>query len=261
MKKGDLYLKHVRGSRYGFNCNKLFYKYPGGTKNYAIDDRLDFIADLCEVKQISSGRVIINEEKEIVVYRQQDDYTWRPFYIGQLDGEIEFDGINNNPEKLMPGLLWTGFASNHGSKFHLDQKDHIYFQETYYEDGAQIKKKYYVKNPGENLIDSLYYFKQGPGSFHINEYGHIWAAVEKEVITECYHTDLIDVSDIMEQFKHLTTVQKRTIQKYTMSRFNQLTKKNESWYPIYIGKYTNLLKISREERPHTIIDIDKFFSE
>lgn len=253
----------MRGSRYAFRYGKLFYKYPGGGKNYAVGDWSNLIEDLCEVKQWPSGRVIINEEKEIVIYRQKEADTWIPFYIGQLDNEFEFEGINNNPDGLKPGLLWTGFASHHGAKFHLDLKDHIYFQETYYETGAQIKKKYYVREVENDLIKRLYYFKQGPGSFHINEYGHVWAPVEKEVITECFDSDpdIITISDIQEQFKHLTTIQKRTIAKYSKLKFNSLTRRKESWFPIYIGKYSTPLKINREERPHTIIDPDIIFPE
>jgi len=260
MKKGDLYLKHVRGSRYAFNYGKLFYKYPNGGKNYAIGDFSDLFEDLCTVKQSQNGRVIINENQEIVVYRKLDnDQVWMPYYIGRLENEIKFEGIDNNPNNIKPGLLWTGFASHHGAKFQLNLNDRVYFKEIYYEEGAQTIKKYFVKNVDVNLIESLYYFKQGSGSFHINEYGHIWAPVDREVINNCYNTDIIKVSEIETQFKKMTNIQKRTIQKYSEQRYSKLTKKDESWYPIYIGKYPLELEITREERPHTIVNPDYIF--
>lgn len=260
MKMGDLYLKHVRGSRYAFNYGKLFYKYPGGAKNYAISDCSGLYDDLCDVKETQSGRLIVNEEKEIIVYRKHDEEDiWMPYYIGQLEDEVKFEGVDNNPEMLRPGLLWTGFSSHHGAKFHLNMNDHVYFQETYYEEGAQTTKKYFVKNVDKDLIERLYFLKQGSGSFHINEYGHIWAPVDREVINECYNTEIINVSDIEAQFKQLSDIQKRTIQKYCKPIYNKFTKRHESWYPIYIGNYPKKLEITREDRPHTIIDPDNIF--
>jgi hypothetical protein len=263
MKKGEVYSKHVRGSRYAFNCGKLFYKYPGGGKNYAIGSWSDLIQDCCDITQKFGGRLIINEKKEIVVYRQKDSQTWLPYFIGDLLNEIRFEGIDNNPQNLMPGLLWTGFASHHGATFHLDMKDHVYFQETYFEIGSQVKKKYFVKNVEKDMIERLFFLKQGPGSFHINEFGQVWAPVDKDVITEseAYHSELVDVSDIQEQFSHLSDIQKHTINKYSQPCYSKFTKKTECWFPIYIGKYSKPLEIIREEKPHTIIDPDIFFAE
>mgnify|MGYP001061798487 CR=1 FL=1 len=263
MEKGDVYLKHVRGSRYAFNYGKLFYKYPGGAKCYASEDWEKLVEDCCDIAQKFGGRLFINEEKDMVIYRQMGGDSWHPFYIGKLDNSIEFEGIDNDPKDLKPGLFWTGFASHHGAKFHLDMKERVYFKETYYEEGVQVSKKYFVQNIDKDLVKRLYYFKQGQGSFHINEYGHIWAPVDKDVILESedYHSDIIDVSDIQNQFRQLTDIQKHTIDKYGQPRYSRLTKRRESWFPIYIGKYTKPLKIKREERPHIIIDPDILFSE
>jgi len=263
MDKGDIYPHHVRGSRYGFGYGKLFYKYPGGAKNYAIGDWSSLVDDCCKIKDKFNGRLIINEEKEMIVYKQKDGESWIPYFVGKLNNRVRFQGLENDPENLSPGLLWTGFASHHGAKFHLDMKDRIFFRETSYERGAQVTRKYYVQNIDRDLIERLYDFKQGQGSFHINEFGHVWAAVDKEVIqeSEFYHSDTIDVKDIQDQFKQMSDVQKHTINKYSQPRYSRLTRRRDSWYPIYIGKYTKPLKILREENPHIIIDPDVIFPE
>lgn len=252
MKIGDLYLKHVRGSKYAFNYGKLFYKYPGGAKNHVIGDWSQLFEDICNVKQTQSGRVTINEEKEIVIYRKEANGSWRPYYAGQLNNEMTFEGIDNNPHNLRPGLLWTGFASHHGSKFNLQSNGHIYFKETYYDEDALTTKKYRVKNVDKDLIDRLFFLKGASGSFRINEYGHVLAPVELEVINN-YNTDIINISDIKSQFKELTKYQKNTLRKYSAPVYNKFTKKETSWYPIYIGKYPELMELSRKDRPHTII--------
>ncbi len=249
----------MRGSRYAFNNGTLFYKYPGGAKNHARGDCSDLIEDLCEVKEWPGGRVIINEEKEIVVYRQQDENSWIPFYVGQLENELEFEGVDNNPTDLVPGLLWTGFASHHGARYHLNQKRQIYFRETYWRDDVQVTEKHFVRNVDQDLVDRVMMIKGGLGSFRINEYGHIWAPVFKETITRYYDTDILNVSHIHEQFRLMEDVQKRTIQKYSEPKYNPRSRRKESWFPIYVGNYPEPLNIKREERPHTIINPDSVF--
>lgn len=256
MKKDDVYTKHVRGSRYGFSFGKLFYKYPGGGKSYAIGDWDKIVDDCCEIRGNTSGRLIINEEKEIITYKQEEEYKWVPYYVGKLDNKMRFEDIENNPENLRPGLLWTGFASHHGAKFNFTRKGNMYFKETTFDEDGQTTKKFKITDIDEEILERLKYFKIEPGAFHINEYGHIWAPVPKTLISEFYNTDIIHIDDIHKQFKQLTSAQKITISKYSEPRYNRNSHRQEMWYPIYIGKYTKPLKINREDAPHIISSED-----
>lgn len=255
MKKGDIYKKHVRGSRYGFSVGKLFYKYPGGGKSYAIGNWNDLVDDCCDVRGNTSGRLIINEKKEIVTYVQEKEFKWVPYYVGKFSNEMRFEDIENNPKKLRPGLLWTGFASRHGSKFHFTRKGNMFFKETVLNEDMQSTNKYKILDVDDEILERLNYFKIEPGSFHVNEYGHIWAPVPKSIMNEFYNTDIIHIDDIHEQFKQLTSAQKLTISRYCEPRYNRSRRKQEMWYPIYIGKYSKPLEINRDDDPH-IIDGD-----
>ncbi|MCD6236364.1 MAG: hypothetical protein J7K13_00215 [Thermoplasmata archaeon] len=250
MKKGELYVKHVRGSKYAFGYGKIFYKYPNGAKNYAVNDMSRIVDEIVEVRDEYSGRIIINEQKEIVTYRKTCHNQWMPYYVGTLSKEPKFEGIENNPRNLRPGLLWTGFASHHGSEYIFTITGKIYFKETFSDkDGSITTKKYLVRDVDEDLIERLKYFKIDSGRFHINEFGHVWAPVPEIVIKKFYRSNIIHVDDIHEQFRNMTPEQKNTIKIYSNSRYSN---SEERWFPVYIGKYTEPLIINRQDRPHII---------
>jgi hypothetical protein len=251
MQKGEVYIKHVRGSRYGFSNNKLFYKYPGGGKNYVIGNWDSLIDDLIGVRGEYGGRIVINENKEVVMYKKTDIFEWIPFYIGKIDCEMRFEGIENNPRDLRPGLLWTGFASHHGSQFSYKINGRVFFRETTLEDGVTVTRQYPVLDIDDELIERLKYFKIQPGRFYVNEYRHVWAPVPLNVIKQCYNDpEIIHIDDIHKQFSNLTSEQKNTIRKYSQDfRYNRT---GEMWYPVYIGKYGNPINIKRPDGPHRI---------
>jgi hypothetical protein len=239
LKKGEVYNKHVRGSRYGFSNNKLFYKYPGGGKNYVIGSWEGLVDDLIDVRGEYGGRIIINENKEIVTYKQMEINKWIPYYIGKIECEMRFEGIENNPKDLKPGLLWTGFASHHGSQFSYKNDGRVFFRETTLEDEVTVTRKYPVLDLDDELIERLKYFK------------NVWAPVPQSVVKECYNDpEVIHIDDIHKQFSNLTSEQKNTIRKYSQDfRYNRT---GEMWYPIYIGKYDKPITIKRPDGPHII---------
>jgi len=256
MNIGDVYTKHVRGSRYAFNHGKLFYKYPGNRKCYVEGDWSELFRRLTEIKNYSSGRFIINENKEIVVYQKQGSNEWWPYYVGKLEEKMKFDGIENDPKDLKPGYLWTGFASKHGSKYHINKRNQIFFKEFTREKGAEVQKKYFVKNADQELIDRIVQLKQQDwGSIHINEYNHVWSAVNKEVILNAY--DEQHYKDMNEHFRSMTWEQKNTINKYSKEWDNRFSNKKERWFPIYLGQLNGNLMIDREDEPHIIRKFDE----
>ncbi len=260
MNIGDDYYKHVRGSRYGFNNGKLFYKYPQTHEKLFVEgDRPDLFNDLCDAKDHISGRFRINEEREITVYRKEGADTWIPKYAGKATKDLGFEGIENNPKNLKPGLLWTGFASHHGSKYHITNRGKVYFKETYFdENGISTTKKYPVTDCPDDFKDRLLLFKQSAGSFRINEYDHVWAPVEQRVLKACAEeTEFISLDEIQEQFMSMTRPQNNTIRKYSKGRYNPRTRQNECWMPVYIGKYSRKLTTKREHRQHIVIGHDE----
>lgn len=259
MKIGDVYVKHVRGSRYAFNGEGIFYKYPGRNQAMCTNVDADLLNRLRQVRKAWSGRFIVNERGEVVVYCEEKK-RWTPYYCGMLGDELMFDGLNNNPADLKSGLLWTGLASHHGSKMTVDAKGHVWFKESLIEGGCKTLNKYPVRGLDEDVIDTILSLKQDQGSFHVNEHGHIWAPVSSIAIADDYDGKIIDKEALNLQLKEMTDVQKRTVKSYG-ERTTQRRVLNESWFPIYVGQCTEPLVIARPDKPHIIISEDELFEE
>jgi len=249
MKKGDIYTKHVRGSRYAFNTECVFYKYPNRQKCYCQNFNDGLLEDLMEVKGKRSGRLIINEIGEIVVYKKRgNQQEWEPRYVGKLEDEMAFEDIYPNPGNLNPGLLWTGFCSHHGGEYSINKNKKPFFSEKTKGKYSEEKKRYFIKNLDEEVLKRIIHIKStGTGRFRVNEYGHVWAPVKKENLE--YQMNDEDFKEAFtKQFKNFPSKLKRTIKIY---------QKSIDHYPIYMGKVDEELEIEREEKPHIIYDEDE----
>lgn len=246
MQKGDIYTKYVRGSRYAFNREGIFYKYPNGQKSYCqnVDDSL--LQDMIDAKGRGSGRLIINEIGEMVVYRKrEEEEAWEPRYVGKLEEEMEFDGMKINPKDLNPGLLWSGFCSHHGGRFSIDRNKKPFFEETTIREHSEDSKRYFIKDFDEEILKRIIFIKStGNGRFRVNEYGHVWSPIKRENLEYQMKND--DFKEAFNnQFSNFSSKIKRTIKQY---------ERNINHYPIYMGKVNEELKIEREEKPHIIYD-------
>lgn len=248
MKPGDIYPHHIRGSIYCFKIDQIYHKDSNRNKFYAQGDIDEIIKSLKDVRGDVSGRFRINEEQEITTYKKEEN-RWIPYYVGKFTNDFSFDDYNNNPNFLEPGQLWTGFINKHGSKFHLDLKARVYFRESISTSDFSEKRNYFVKNIDDDFLDLLLSYKKDAGSFRINEYGHVSAPITQTVLDELYDEGLTERAKIQEGWEKLSKKQKLCIQRYSEPSYNKYTKKDEKWYPIYIGKYTNKLEIGRKEEP------------
>ena len=66
---------------------------------------------------------------------------------------------------------------------------------------------------------------------------------------ELYKEKVVERAKIQEGWEKLSKKQKLCIQRYSLPSENKYTKREEKWYPIYIGKYTDKLEIGRKEEP------------
>ena len=187
MKEGDVYNKHVRGSRYVFSHGTVYYKYPNNIKGVASDNYKEIASKCRKVGKRPSGRFIVNEEGEVVTYNKISETTWRPYYVGKLDSEIKFDYIDNNPKGLEPGSFWTGFISSHGGRYRFNDKGKIYFQETIFKKHMKTRNQYSTLEKHVDLIERLTLLCKLFGSFHINEHRQIWIPVEKAAIKKFFN--------------------------------------------------------------------------
>lgn len=249
MKKGDIYTKHVRGSKYGFNRDGIFYKYPSDQKCYCKNVDESLLEDLIEIKGHGSGRFIINEIGEIVIRKKRDnEEVWEPRYVGKLKEEMKFEDIyvNPHPNLLKPGLLWTGFCSHHGGEFSINRNKRPFFKEKIKENHSENTKTYFIQNLDEEILKRIIKIKStGTGRFRVNEYGHVWSPVKNENIEYQMKNDEFKEA-FTNQFDGFPSKLKRTIKRYQ--------KHNHT--PIYMGRIDGELKINRQERPHLVYSRD-----
>ena len=235
MKKGDIYEKHVLGSRFNFDREFVFYKSSNGSISYATNDVSGLIDDLIDVKG-DIGTFRINEEGIITTFCKGID-AYYPKFVCKLKEELVFDEIDNNPKGLEPGNFWTGFNKKHGSKFFIDADLNLRFREKH-----PTEKTYLVECSDSNLINRLLSLKGETGRICINEYQQIWAPVKLSVIQDGHSITNIDC--LTNHFNSLTHKQKRLIQSYINS-FDREKTKGETWCPIYLGKLTGSLTAVR----------------
>jgi len=248
MEKGDIYKKHVRGSRYVISNGRLYYKFPGNQKVFTNSDVTELFEDFCDIRRESGGRIIINEEKEVITYRKESGNKWVPYYVGKLKSELDFESIDINPIDLKPGLVWTGFCIHHGSRFTFQKRGKILFKESSSKEFGTSINKYLIDSVEKEFIDRLKFYKIESGGFYINENQQVWAPVQKLNIDQFYIDEKIHKNEIKNQLPVMTTEQKRSIQQYTEYTNNG----KDLWLPIYLGKYEKPLEIKRADKPHII---------
>ena len=257
MKKGDIYQKHMRGSRFNFDFENIYYKFPNGNKSYVENNVNELLSDLIDVKE-QPGRFRINEAGDITVYCQNCD-AYIPKYVGSLSEELVFDGIDNNPKKLKPGNFWTGFVVKHGSGYYIDRSNKLKYSEFVKDATSENVTNFTVSGMSKTFIDKILKVKGETGKLLINEYGHVWTPVKLSRIQN--GTVISDSDTLHEQFKTLSDKQKNIIRSYSEFTERKLYGKMESWYPIYVGKFTGQLNIKRKDNPiciHRLNDEEDF---
>jgi len=265
MKKGDIYDKHVRGSRYVYNIDGIYYKVRD-IKIPTTTDVSKIIEDIIDVRKENSGRIIINEEREIITYIRKKKNEWLPVYVGQLNKELVFEDIEINPKNLEIGSLWAGFLRKHGSKYKFSREGRIYFLEKIQSNTKSSSITYYVQNFNNSFLKRICQLRGrmqnsynwlNAGSIWINEYGHMWTAITKDRMKYLIKKDVLKKEIIDQQWRKLSNLQKNLLNEYTKPQKDRRNKDKEiSWYPIYLGKYEHQIQIDRPREPKIIYSVD-----
>ena len=257
MEIGDVYTEHVRGSKYVFNYEGLYYKHASGQRSWWLDVNEETLHRLLDLKG-GSGRVIINEKKEMVIYKEFHEEgkkypIWKPIYAGILKDEMVFDEISIDPKGLMDGLLWPGFNSHHGSRFSINGRGKVFFKEVSFENGVKTIRQFPVRMDDETVVERIKTYKNN-GVFFVNEYGHVWAPVEYNDFKK-QMDDPEFLEHFNKQWKEMYSKSKRIIQHYMEKGYVS----NKKYIPIYAGKYEGDMKvIGRESSPRIIFDEHEF---
>ena len=237
------YLKHVRGSRYVYSPKGIFYRFPYSSSDiFPVNDLSRSASKIQDTTLSSSGRVYINEKREMVGFSREDS-KWYPYLAGKLDREISFEGFDFNPKGLETGMIWTGLASHYGAKYKFNRRGQFYFAETQNEDGIWTTRKFPVTNIPSGLYEKLYSIRKYYGSIRINDYLHVFAPVPNKVVQESPKW-----GEIVEQFREMSPEQLNALKLYQDACHHT---------PIYVGQISEPFEINRPDRARVISSLDE----
>jgi hypothetical protein len=255
MESGKVYTKHIRGSKYHFDKNTIFYKYPNGQRCRCLNPDKQLIYRIGRIKGRFNGSFRINENREIITYRKiRGTNTWEPVYVGKLKEDLIFEDMCLNPlaKAIAPGLLWVGFCYKHGSRFSMRSNGEIFFRETVRDKYKRTKEEWTVIGLNKKHIDKIKEIK-GSGVLKINEYGQIWIPVSDENLR--YQMEKPEFNKMfMNQWNTLTNEVVNTIKNYKNGIYYDPNSEEEQYFnPIYIGKQEGELTLpGRDDRAHTL---------
>lgn len=101
-----------------------------------------------------------------------------PVYVGKLSGCFDFTEISNDPPRISNGELsvWTGLPFNHGETWAVCTDDKLRWS----------WKDYYFESAFDHpeLVAAYKSIRPPGGRIYINEHGHVWGNVDREVVPE-----------------------------------------------------------------------------
>lgn len=227
---GEEYDGVYRGTEYSLNYKREVWwrrdwEHPKHMVEFSDEEILDKILDL----KPQGGSFRITEAGEVLTKKYDDEEKkYIPIYIGEFDGEIEFEDFDWNPD-VEKGSLWP--APYDGSKFSVNSNN----RELKVNIGG-VKTS--AIEGHEELVKKVLKFKHNGGSFKINENG--------KILTLLYEAPYPE--RIQEQINNLTDEEKNLIDIRSDASIDEMV-------PIYIGEFSGNIKFNK------VFDIHKEWTE
>ncbi|MFW6197009.1 MAG: nuclease-related domain-containing protein, partial [Thermoplasmatota archaeon] len=188
---GEIYEGVYRGTEYSMNYKREVWwrrdwNHPKHTVKFSDEEILEKILEL----KSQGGSFRITEAKEVLtkVYdEEKEDYI--PIYVGKLEGDIELEEFDWDPDNIEKGDLWP--APYDGSTFSVNPNGDLKLRI------GGIKTKA-IEGHQELVKKVLKFRKSGGGRFKINENG--------KILTLLYEAPYPE--KIQEQMKRLTDEEK-----------------------------------------------------
>jgi len=240
LKPGDPWNVPYRGSKYTITSlkdDKNVSWSRTGIKCNCTNISKDFIDKIMRYKN-GLGSFLITPHKEIIA-RYQDEATgkWPAVYVGILEGKMEFDSFDLDPE-LEIGQLWTGFMFKHGESFSVWSRD----RSDNFLHWKRLGIHFRTVDQYAKLCTLVREIRPKGGRLYLNEYGHIWMNVPFSIDLDVGHKWIPQIKQtISESRSHLSN--NETLLSATYDRV-ETTKT----FPIYLGKVDEYMK---SELPRT----------
>lgn len=120
----------------------------------------------------AGGEVITKVEAEEYSHLDQAPVSegWVPVYLGTLEGAIDFDTVDTNPDVPRNEVaIWRGLPFNHGERWSVSHDDKLIWKWRDYRFESAFDHP--------DLVAKYDAYRATPGRVYITEHGHIWVNV------------------------------------------------------------------------------------
>ena len=175
---GDRWPAPYRGSKYSVrrlvrSREKTQYRWVWARKDKLIHSVVPkgLILALREARPNLTGSIRITSHREVLCKKLNTTTgLWVPYYVGKLEGRLEFDGFDLDPDDLELGQFWRGLHFKHGETWSVwtrrGNADYLYWSRQ----GMYFRSV----NPYPKLCKLLRSVRPRGGRIYITEHGHIW---------------------------------------------------------------------------------------
>ena len=248
---GDKWPAPYRGSRYTIRRMKkedgtFQYRFCW-TRQGGIHHRSIFKGLLRALREIRSdevgGSIRITPWREVLCKKyDQTTSRWVPYYVGKLDGKIDFNGFNLDPD-LEKGQLWHGFHFKHGETWSVwvrrGSGNHLYWSR------QGIILRSIDEHP--ELVSAIREIRPRGGRCYFTEHGHIWMNLPKGEGSQAWEHRIHDM--MKRDYRELGETHE-TLFDSIAERFD-----STKTFPLYLGKIKDF---DDGEPPRTYFEIIDF---
>lgn len=201
---GDKWPAPYRGSKYSLRRmrrrgDNVQYRLVWARKDKLIQSAVPkgMIAALREIRSNLTGSIRITSHREVLC-KKLSAGLWVPHYVGKLEGNLEFDGFELDPDDLELGQFWRGLHFKHGETWSVwtrrGNADYLYWS----------KQDNYFRsiNPYPKLCKLFRLVRPRGGRMYITEHGHIWMNLTERGTSYTYKKYIQEkMSDDIREFR------------------------------------------------------------
>lgn len=133
----------------------------------------------------NNGSFRISAHGAVIAKTCRSDNRWTAKYVGKYDGNLTFDGIDNNPSDLKRGMYWTGFPFHHGETWTVSSYPRFRNQLRW----KNLDRWFGSTERFPELIDACLSIRPRGGRIYVTETGHVWMNLPDGGVSPVYRDE------------------------------------------------------------------------
>ena len=138
--------------------------------------RLGFGSEFPAGKEGGAGSVRVTATGEVITKVKAENYSnleqapvsegWIPIYLGNLEGNLLFEGLDLDPTPTETVRVWPGLPFNHGERWSVSHEGTLVWNWKDYRFESAFSHP--------ELVAAYRAYRPNPGRLYVTEYGHVW---------------------------------------------------------------------------------------